>query len=234
MPIQYLLQPSHLTGAPDRYVAHVRVTASFELEAVVDRIIARGSTVTRADVLAVLEDTVAVCEDILIEGGRVNLGGLCQLFPRVKGLFDGLTDTFDPGRHRVDAAAVPGTRLRQTLRKKASLERLPPPDTAPNPVMFHDVTSGTDNGPLTPGGIGAASGNRLKFHPENLDEGVYFRPVSGPETRVDHVQTNYPKKLVFQIPATLIPGPYRLEVRARHRPSSDLRTGLLQKQLQVP
>jgi len=234
MAVSYFLQKSNLSGAPEGYVAHVRLSHSVNLEGLVERVAAAGSTVTRADILAVLEDAVKECEAVLAEGGRVNLGGLCQLFPRIRGVFDGPDDAFDPKRHRVDAAAAPGTRLRKTLRQKATPERIAPPRPAPLPELYRDLASGTDNSRLTPGGIGEIVGALMKFDPAALDEGVFLTPSGGgAETRVSQVLTAQPKKVVLQMPAGLAAGEWRLEVRARARPGAQLRTGALAKTLLV-
>lgn len=42
----------------------------------------RGSTVSRTDIVAVLEDAIEACESLLLDGMRVNFGGL---FDRTKG-----------------------------------------------------------------------------------------------------------------------------------------------------
>jgi len=119
MPINYALFENNLTSDPNDYAAQVQTTASADLDAIVRRIIDQGSTSTEADIAAVLEDAIKACEALLLEGARVNFGGLCELFPRLTGVFNGITDSFDSTRHRIDVGANPGSRIRKTVRDNA-------------------------------------------------------------------------------------------------------------------
>ncbi len=82
MAINYALFENHLTSDPDDYAAQVKITGSADLEVLANRMIDQGSTVTKPDILAVLEDAIKATESCLLDGYRVQLGGLCELFPR--------------------------------------------------------------------------------------------------------------------------------------------------------
>lgn len=56
MTISYVLHENHLTSDPNDYLARVYVTGTVDVEGVIDRMIERGSTTTKADILAALED----------------------------------------------------------------------------------------------------------------------------------------------------------------------------------
>lgn len=232
MPIHYALFENNLTADPDDFAAIVQPLDSADLEALVQRMVERGSTTTRADILAVLEDAIGACESILLDGRRVSFGGLVELFPRVRGVFSGATDSFDAARHAVDVGANPGARIRKTVRDNAAVVKDEAVKPAPNPIEFRDVASDTSNEQATPGNIGQLSGNRLKFNPGAGDEGVYFVLVGGGETKVVTVQKNKPSQSVFLIP-TLLPGDYQVEVRARISGGTELRTGRLEAVLTV-
>ena len=194
----------------------------------------RGSTTTSADILAVLEDTIGACESMLLDGMRVNFGGLVELFPRMRGVFTSATDTYDPARHSLDVGANPGSRVRKTVRDNATVVKEEAVKPAPNPIEYRDVGSDTTNDQLTPGNIGQLSGSRLKFDAAAADEGLYFLPVAlGAETKVDTVQRNKPAQVVFLVPAGLVAGQYRLEVRVRISGGTELRSGRLDTVLTV-
>jgi hypothetical protein len=55
MPIYFALYPNALTEDPDDYYAVVQPAQVRDKEDIADRIIEMGSTVTRADVLSVLQ-----------------------------------------------------------------------------------------------------------------------------------------------------------------------------------
>jgi len=56
MPINYVLFENNLTSDPTDYMAMVQPTGTAELEDVIERIIQQGSTVTRPDIVSVMED----------------------------------------------------------------------------------------------------------------------------------------------------------------------------------
>lgn len=233
MPIHYALFENNLTADPDDFAAIVQVVDSTDLDALAQRMVERGSTTTRADILAVLEDAIGACESLLLDGMRVNFGGLVELFPRVRGVFTGATDAFDAARHAVDVGANPGARIRKTVRDNAALVKDEAVKPAPNPIEFRDIASDTSNGQVTPDNIGQLSGNRLKFDAAQADEGAYFVLVAlGTTTKVATVQKNKPSQLVFLIP-TLPAGDYQIEVRARISGGTELRTGRLDAVLTV-
>ena len=72
MPINYVLFENNLTSDPNDYVAMVQPTATATLDDAIERIVQSGSTVTRADILSVLEDFVQTVESMMLEGVNVN------------------------------------------------------------------------------------------------------------------------------------------------------------------
>lgn len=233
MPIHYALFENNITSDPDDFAAIVQAVDSADLDRIVQRMLERGSTTTTADILAVLEDTIGACESMLLDGMRVNFGGLVELFPRMRGVFTSATDTYDPARHSLDVGANPGSRVRKTVRDNATVVKEEAVKPAPNPIEFRDIASDTSNGQVTPDNIGQLSGNRLKFDAAQADEGAYFVPLGiGAPTKVATVQKNKPSQLVFLIP-TLAVGDYQIEVRARISGGTELRTGRLDAVLTV-
>ena len=232
MAINYALFVNNLTTDPDDYAAQVQITGSADLEAIAQRMIDQGSTVTRADILAVLEDFIKASEGYLLEGYRVQMGGLVELFPRIKGVFNGITDSFDPARHRVDVGANPGSRVRKTVRDGATVTRQETIKPIPALLEYVDLGSGETNGAITSDSIGTINGHRLKFNPAEANEGIYFIDDGGSETKVTSIQKNKPGQLVFLVP-TLADGTYYLEVRAIFGKETQPRIGRLEEELTI-
>jgi len=232
MTINYALFENHLTSDPDDYAAQVKITGSAGLEVIAQRMIDQGSTVTKPDILAVLEEAMKTIESCLLDGYRVQLGGLCELFPRIKGVFNGITDTFDASRHRVDVGANPGARVRKTVREGATVTKTETIKPAPALLEYVDLGSGETNGQITSGNIGTINGHRLKFDPDQDDNGIYFVNIdTADEVKVTTIQKNKPGQLVFLAPS-MPNGQYYLEVRTRFRDSAELRTGRLNEILE--
>lgn len=230
MAINYALFENHLTSDPDDYAASIQTNGTADLDAIAQRMIDQGSTTTKADILAVLEDTIKACESYLLDGFRVDFGGMCRLSPSVSGVFNGITDTFDPSRHRVDVNASVGKRIRKTVRENATVAKVETVLPAPSPLEYVDLASGETNGAITAGTIGTVSGHRLKFNASAPDEGIYLVDVSGAiTTQITLIQKNKPAQLVFLVPTAPPAGTLcHLEVRARlGDATSELRTGIL-------
>ncbi len=227
MPIQYALFENNVTSDPDDYSATIQITSSGDGDDLVQDIIDQGTTVNRPDILAVTAALKLACQRRVEQGQRVNYFGMVEFFPRIKGVFNGPLDTFDPARHRIDIGANPGSELREAVRNGASVEKVEAVKPSPNPIEYRDVGTDTTNDQITPGNIGQLSGNRLKFDAAQADEGLYFIPtLDTGDVKVTTVQKNKPSQLVFLVPA-LGAGGYNLEVRARIAGGTELRIGRL-------
>ncbi len=233
MPIEYALFENNLTSDPADFAAVVQITFTADTDALIQRVLDQGSTVTEADLRAAAADLVKATRGFLLEGARVHFFGLADFFPRVKGVFSGALDSFDSARHTVDVGANAGTTVRNEVRAKATVLRVEAIKPAPSPIEYIDIGSTTTNDQITPANIGQLSGSRLKFDTLAADEGVYFVATAGGETKVATVQRNKPSQLVFLIPAGLLAGTYNIEVRARQRDSAELRIGRLDPVLTV-
>jgi len=215
MSIKYALFENHVTSDPNDYAAVVQITDSADGDDLVQDIIDQGSTVTKADILAVTADLKLALQRRIEMGQRVSYFGMSEYFPRVKGVFIGPTDTWDPARHKVDVGSNPGSELREAVRVGATPERVEAVKPSPNLIEYFDFGSDTANDQVTVGNVGRISGSRLKFDTAAADEGIYFVATAGGETKVTMVTYNKPGRLDFLVPATLVPGTYNLEVRAR-------------------
>jgi len=235
MPIKYALFENNVTADPDDYMAMVQISGSAAGDDLVQDIIDQGSTVGRPDILAVTAALKLACQRRIEQGQRVNYFGMVEFFPRVKGVFSGATDGFDPARHRIDIGANPGAELREAVRTGAKVEKVESVKPSPNPIEYRDVGSDTTNDTVTGLNIGQLSGSRLKFDPGAADEGLFFVATAGGETKVPTVQKNKPSQLVFLVP-NLVDGTYHLEVRARMGSGTsarELRIGRLDATLTV-
>ena len=232
MSINYSLYENKLPAAGDTYAARVQNKGSIGLEEIADRIINLGTTVRKADILAVLENTCQVCEDALLDGTRVNVGGVFDLFTSIKGVFDDITDSFDPTRHSVEVAAAPGSRVRKTIQENATVEKQQTILPQPSLLQFQDFATDTTNTSITPNNNGAIYGSRLKYNPDDPTEGIFFVDSFGAATKVTAVIKNKPSELIFMNPPLSgAENPYTLEVRVHFTENGDLRVGKLSSSL---
>jgi hypothetical protein len=228
MSVKYVLQKNSLFEDSNLYAASVRTAGSVGLEEIADRIVDQGTTVRRADVLAVLENAINVCDTVLLDGMRVQFGGLVDLFPKIKGNFNGPTDVYDPARHRVDVAAMPGNRVRRYFRENATVERGEARKPVPGLMAYSQIPAGETPDIITPGAIGTIHGKRLAFNPTIPEEGIFLVPwAAGPEIRISNIQKNMPSQLTFLVPSLVSTNKYFMEIRTRYTEEGQLRIGRL-------
>jgi len=227
MAIDYALYKNKLTEETDLYAARVLITASADLETIADRIVEQGSTVTRTDIIAVLEGSVSAVQSLLLEGTRVNFGGLFDLYPKIKGKFTSVTDHYDPSRHQVDIGATPGSRVRRFIRDNAAVGKLETILPKPSVLEYVDLGTGTTNTAVTSGNIGTLHGSRLAFDPANADEGIFLiDATTAAEVKVTQIQKNKPSELIFMVPDFAFTSLF-IEVRKHFTEGGELRTGRL-------
>ncbi len=154
MPIKYALFENNVTADPKDYAATVQVSGSADGDDLVQDIVDQGTTVNKPDILAVTAALKLACQRRVEQGQRVNYFGMVEFFPRIKGVFTGATDTFDPARHRIDIGANPGSELREAVRTGAKVEKVEAVKPSPNPIEYRDIGSDTTNDQVTPGNIG--------------------------------------------------------------------------------
>jgi hypothetical protein len=80
---------------------------------------------------------------------------------------------------------------------------------------FIDVNTEAVNETLTPDGMFAVSGHKIKIIGDNASVGIYFVPEANPEGRVKvsgHLAENTSVKLIGVIPLELVAGTWQLEV----------------------
>ncbi len=226
MPIRYYLLPNALTDDPNDFIARVQRRGTKTLDDIVEAILESGSTVTRPDVLSVLDHYHTLIERFLAEGYFVTTPTAIYRLT-MRGRFESVRDTFDARRHKIHIAVHVNRRLERAVRLRAEVHKIPATAKAPVLAEFFDLNSGERNARLTPGGIGRLIGYRLHFDQDDPQQGIYFTAEEGQSWRASIVARNTYSELIFSIPDDLPPGTYRLEVRAILWLGSDIRHGEL-------
>ena len=193
--------------------------------------IARGSTITKADALAVLQDYHDTINELVLQGFKVVTPG-ANYGLSLKGNFSGQTDAFDPSRHQTAARVSPGVQYRRTIRERVQLQKQEPSIPQPKLLAYANLNNGDSGEVLTPGGPAQLNGHRLKFDPADPEQGIFLLAADNTETRIETIIRNTPNELIFLVPAGLAPGNYTLAVRALFGQNS-LRTGLFADTLTV-
>ncbi|MCG3137118.1 MAG: hypothetical protein HJJLKODD_00961 [Phycisphaerae bacterium] len=196
------------------------------------RNISQKTTLSAADIQAVILAFIQEIIDGLLDGDRLNIDGLATFSVRLSQVMTAITDRFDfgqGGQLLVSTTVHPA--VTSAVRSQATFEKLNLPAKQPLLVNFFDAAS-KQSGVYTAGSIGQIAGENLKIGDLSVaDQGLFFISNSGgTETAVQVIQNNGDRKLVFEIPSGLT-GNQRLVVRTRYTPTGALRSGELSEPL---
>ena len=233
--LKYALRENLLTAAPDDFMAQVQDVRSYTLDEIIDLMMQKGSTLTRADVAAVLQIYGEVCASVIADGCALNTP-LMNTSLSISGVFNGANDAFDKKRHAVNLNITAGTALKAAL-GKVKCEKTGTTSTDPYINEVKDVVSGKVNEVLTKGGVVQITGSRLKFDAKDAAQGIFFIPETGAPVRAAVIAENKPARLMAIIPADLAAGTYYIEVRSKHsgggKPLKAVKAGRFAKPLTV-
>ena len=211
--LKYSLIENLLTERPDDYTALVQPASSYDKEAVIAALLQRGTSLTRTDILAVLNGIEETVADITETGGTINTPLICTSFS-ISGVFEGPLDTFDATRHKLNVNTTKGTLLRN-LEAKIALEKTSTVSPQPQILEVKDSVSAKLNEILTPNGVIELFGNNIKIAGDNADCGLWFVPASGEAVKAQIVIQNKPSTLIAMIPALPVET-YTLKVVTQH------------------
>lgn len=233
--LKYSLRENLLTPAPDDYMAQATDVRSYTLDEIIDLMMEKGTTLTRADVAATLQVYGEVVSAIIKDGSAVNTP-LMNTSMSISGVFDGANDSFDKKRHTVNLNITAGTLLRDAV-TKVKCEKTEGASTDPYITEVTDIVTGTANTTLTKGGVVQLVGARLKFDAKDAAQGIFFVPETGEAVRAAVIAENKPARLMAIIPADLAAGTYYIEVRTKilegNKSGKTLKTGRFNKALTV-
>ena len=231
--LKYSLRENLLTPAPDDYMAQAADVRSYTLDEIIDLMMEKGTTLTRADVAATLQVYGEVVSAIIKDGSAVNTP-LMNTSMSISGVFDGANDSFDKKRHTINLNLTAGTLLRDAV-IKVKCEKTESAGTDPYITEVTDVVSGKVNEVLTKGGVVQLVGSRLKFDAKDAAQGIFFVPETGEAVRATVIAENKPARLMAIIPAGLKAGTYYIEVRTKisssPKPLKNVKTGRFFKAL---
>ncbi len=225
------VQPNTVKPGTYRLVLHTGDLATFEDFI---RHAEGGSTITRADAVAVLTAAAEWVRRRAGEGREADLGPMGRSRLGMKGVFETIPDRVEDADVTLTISWVlPGAMKRAVAKAGAKLvrERVEPEPKRPNLVEARRILSGgtpdEQPGRYLPGEPIRLYGARLDYDPTRPDEGVFLVAAGGVETRVELVAINTPKQVLFIMP-TDASGAYHVHVRRRHlRPDGPLLEGRL-------
>jgi hypothetical protein len=230
MALRYGLIPNHLTDDPNDYKGVVTENETITMDQIIDQMIGRGSTVTKAEALSVLEEFSHVVVDAVTKGNNISID-LFKIYPSITGVFVDQQDDFDPSRHTIRLNMNAGPRLKDAL-ANIQVRKVEVVDHKPVIHQFNDLKSKRVNESVTPGQMASLTGTMLRFDEADPNQGIFFVSSNGEVTKATHVIKNKPSELLFFSPDDL-KGICQVEVRTLFKDSKRLRVGSLVNELSV-
>ena len=225
MALRYGLIPNHLTDDPDDYMGMVTDNETIGTEQIVEQMIGKGSTVTKAEALSVIEEFNYAVVQAVASGNNVNTE-LFKVYPSISGVFVNQSDSFDKTRHSIRLNLNAGYRLSEAI-GNIELRKVEISVVQPVIQQFTDLKTKAVNETFSPGQIASLKGSLLKFDEEDADQGIFFIAGDGAATKVVNVVKNKPSELLFFVPEALKTGSFQVEVRAAKKNRKNIKAGRL-------
>ena len=213
MLLKYSLVENVLTERPDDYSAQTHSAGSLDKEAIIARVLNKGTLLTRTDVLAVMNAIEETVVDVHLQGFTVTLPLLNTSFS-ISGVFESPMDTFDGNRHKLNINLTKGVLLREA-EKSVKVEKTNAPAPQPQIQEVKDSVSGTVNDRLTSKGVVEVRGYNLKIDGDDPSCGLWFVAENGSETKATVIIDNKPSKVIAMIPE-LTSGSYQVKVATQY------------------
>ena len=201
--IRAKLYPNYLHGIDGAFIARTDDEASLSIEQVCAALKNRGGfTGNYQDLVEYVRQFFDEAAYQLCDGFSVNTG-YYSLHPRIGGTWENALEHYDPAKHPVRFSF----RALKPLRDLAShievlIEGVA--ETAGFIAEFTDVTTEAVNETVTPGGMFALAGHKIKIAGDHADCGVFFVNAAAPSQRVQvagHLADNTASRIVGIVPA---------------------------------
>jgi hypothetical protein len=221
--IEAKLYPNYLGKGDGAYVARAKAEAPLAIEDVCAAAKNRGGFTGQYEDL--VEHARIFTNEIvyqLLDGFSVQLGGFFSLHTRVTGTYHGANDHI--GAENLHVAFRTLRHLKELLLKvKIENEGIAGDGAYIDEIT--DVTSEAINGTITPGGMFALAGHKIKIAGEHADCGVYFVSAASPAQRVKvtgNFAENTSTKIIGVIPV-LTAGQWRVEAVTQYAGGTPLK-----------
>jgi len=208
MPINYHLQQLTLSDDPGEYIAKALPKGRLNENAIVDRIVSKGSTLRKADIAATLILYTEVIADALLEGYTLKLPTVNSSIS-FKGVLRDPAEEVDKKSFKIRFSK--GKAIRKA-EKEVELERVVIPPPTPVIKGVRDKKTGNLNTVMTSGGAIEIKGKRLKIDGDDPACGLWFIAQDGTQTKATDIIENMPARIIAMVPEGLAPGSYRIKV----------------------
>lgn len=233
MALNYSTKINHL-GDGDDFVAQVTGRQSIGFNMFLDKLVARGTSLTKTDYQGASTTMKAVLLDELKAGNTIILDGFLTISLSIGGTFKDADESFDPEKHEIKINAKFDKSFTREITNGLEVKRVDSNSKIPVIKSIVDLASDSKNRFLTPGRQAYIHGEKLIYDRAAADEGIFF--ISEDKTKelkviYDDKPANKKMKIVIPDLSSLGKKVY-LQVRSRLG-TQDLRTSIPSKILEI-
>jgi hypothetical protein len=207
------LRQNPLPGRTGSYYGRVINIASVGEDALIERALAAGFEGNAISMKATYRALAQAALNALVRGEIVHFGpGHFAL--DVEGSFGDAAAGWDAAKHRLTLTVTASKALQETL-KTTPVRVIGLASNRAAILRVTDMVSGQVNRVLTPGGMAAIKGTRIKIDGDNPAVGLFLtNRDTGEAVRIaaSAIGLNEPKTVVFVVPAGLAHGYYYLSI----------------------
>jgi len=218
MPIPFVLRPVTLANNPVAGLQMVRSMASQKVgkEALVRAVAATGTTVSKSDISAVLENLGEALVNLCSSGQSADIEKVGTVTPRYLGTKDADGNWVKAPKFALSFRFDKD--LLKQFRVYAEAEQVPAQSLKPIITQLRNSATDELNKSVTPGALLIVKGKLLKVNTTRADEGVWLIPVieGGTAVKIAKLVDNTYSRLTCEVPSELEQGTqYIIEIRTR-------------------
>ena len=211
--IKYYLVENLLNTEGTNYLAKAVETERYDINQIVQQMLKRGSSMTEADIRAVLHIFFDVVKTAITEGKSINTE-LFSTKPSITGVFQDMNDIFNVEEHKLHINLRAGKLLMEAI-KEAHLEKVATPIGTRSIREVKDLKTGSINDIITPGRVIEIYGDKIKLIGDNIIKGLILTKSGGSSYEFTDIISNEPKRIIAQMPDNLKPGNYKLYIETK-------------------
>ena len=199
--LDYCLKRNELTGEANKFSAQVVNSRSYTFDDIAKHLIKHNTGLSSSVIYGLWEGIKDAVAEYIAEGATVHTE-LFRAHASIKGVFNGMEDSFDSGRHRIRLNMQPGSLL-TGIPKKLKVRKVN--STAKSIILsVTDMVSGSVNSSLTPGKNIRIVGKQVKINGTDPSCGLYFvsdKSTTAPvKVDLSEVVVNKPSEIIAVIP----------------------------------
>ena len=229
--IRFSLRNNKLQGkdtAP--YTAQVRLGRTVGLEEIIETMAKRNASVSRQEIIVVLDLMRDVITDILLAGNSA-VTDLFNVRVSLGGGFETAEDEYSADKNTVNVRMRAAAGLKRAVRKDARFERIRPNKPAPELDSVYDHGTLSVNSEVSPGRTAELKGINLDYDRADEAQGVFFvNKEAKTEVKAEVIHKLNGSLVAFRVPE-LVQGTYGLALRRGF--GNDVREGRLQAEVSV-